>query len=195
MKYIATRAARFQAASVQKLALGLMGLFTATILSSCVTTGSSPRPNGSVAGQLTNSQLNHPQVKARNAIIATEAPGNYYIGRRWWTDGTRFWGYLRQPGQPWSESKLIIMNESITKQPDRVPEEGADLVHGFDHNYEYRIWGSYTGKMIYDPNSNFKIPEFRISKYELISQNPGFLFYPGEVYNPRNLPAVHPPFP
>jgi hypothetical protein len=68
-------------------------------------------------------------------------------------------------------------------------------VHGFDHNYEYRIWGSFTGKKIYDPNSNFVIPEFRLSKYELISSSPGFLFYPGEKYNPRHLPEVHPPFP
>ncbi|MBP6785876.1 MAG: hypothetical protein KA152_18925 [Verrucomicrobiales bacterium] len=139
--------------------------------------------------------MNNPQVKARNAVIATEAPGNYYIGRRWWTDGTRFWGYLRQPGQPWSEAKLTIMNESIVKTPDRTQEEGVGQPHGFDHNFEYRIWGSYTGKMIYDPNSNFKLPEFRLSKFELVNQSPGFLFYPGEPYNPRQLPSVHPPFP
>ncbi|MAS94596.1 MAG: hypothetical protein CMO55_15460 [Verrucomicrobiales bacterium] len=139
--------------------------------------------------------MNNPAVKARNAQIATEPTGNYYIGRRYWTDGTRFWGYLRQPRQPWSEAKLVIMNETITKQPDRVPEEGTGLTHGYDHNYEYRIWGSFTGKTIYDPNSNFVVPEFRLSKYEVISQNPGFLFYPGETYSPRRLPVKHPPFP
>ena len=190
---IAKRAVILEKESVQRLALALAALAAGISLSSCATTATGS--SNSMAGQLTPSQLNHPQVKARNAVIATEAPGNYFIGRRWWTDGTRFWVYLRQPGQPWSESKLVIMNESITKQPDRVPEEGAERVHGYDHNYEYRIWGSYTGAMVYDPNSNFKIPEFRLSKYELISPNPGFLFYPGEPYNPRQLPTVHPPFP
>lgn len=179
----------------------VLALAAPTLLPSCATTGAAGGGttasvgNGSVEGQLTASQLNHPQVKARNAIIATEPPGNYYIGRRWWTDGTRFWGYLREPGKPWSTAKLVIMNESIVKQPDRIPEEGSLQVHGYDHNYEYRVWGSFTGKKIYDPNSNFVIPEFRLSKYELVSANPGFLFYPGEKYNSRHLPEVHPPFP
>lgn len=132
-------------------------------------------------------------MKSRNAQIAQEAPGTYYIGRRWFTDGTRFWGYLRKPGQPWSESKLVIMNESIIKQPDRVPEVGAGRVHGYDHNYEYRIWGSFTGVTVYDPNSNFRIPEFRLSKFEVINMNPGFVFWPGEQYSPRRLPPKHPP--
>lgn len=172
----------------------MLALFGASLLSSCATTSTSRNTN-SATGQLTPSQLNHPQVRARNEIIAREPLGNYYIGRRWWTDGTRFWGYLREPGKPWSTAKLIIMNESIMRQPDRIPEEGSLKVHGYDHNYEYRMWGSYTGAMVYDPNSNFKIPEFRLSKYELIAENPGFLFHPGETYSPRHLPAVHPPFP
>lgn len=176
-------------------------ILASTLLTSCVTTGGGSGTStaavgsGSIAGQIPASKLSHPQVRARDAIIATEAPGNYYIGRRWWTDGTRFWGYVREPGKPWSTAKLVIMNETTARQPDRVPEEGSSQVHGYDHNYEYRLWGSFTGQKIYDPNSNFVIPEFRLSRYELIDSNPGFLFYPGEKYNPRQLPEVHPPFP
>lgn len=191
--------------SLARLGILVLSPFLATLLSSCSTMSGGPSAasaatganfgSGSIAGRLTPTQLNNPQVRARDALIATEAPGNYYIGRRWWTDGTRFWGYVREPGKPWSTARLIIMNESITKQPDRVPEEGAPQVHGFDHNYEYRLWGTFTGKKIYDPNSNFVIPEFRLSRYELISSDPGFLFYPAEKYNPRYLPEVHPPFP
>lgn len=203
MKQRPTRSGIFFLSSLARQASRLLPLLlvtgTALLLSSCTTTGTTGSGgidgSGSVAGSLTPSQINHPMVKARDAQIAAEPPGNYYIGRRWWTDGTRFWGYLRDPGKPWSTAKLVIMNESIMKQPDRVPEEGTAQVHGFDHNYEYRIWGSYTGRKIYDPNSNFVIPEFRLSKYELISQNPGFLFHPGEKYNPRHLPEIHPPFP
>lgn len=199
MKSIPNRAGDTSASPTPRLALLslLLPIVSATFLTSCVTTGTptGPTGTGTIAGQLSSSQLNHPQVKARNAIIAAEPPGTYYIGRRWWTDGTRFWGYLREPGKPWSTAKLVIMNESIIKQPDRVPEEGATQVHGYDHNYEYRIWGSFTGQTIYDPNSNFVVPEFRLSKYELINASPGFLFHPGERYNPRQLPEVHPPFP
>lgn len=175
----------------------------AALFTSCTTVGpstagggsSAAYPVGSVQGRIAASQLNNPQVRARDALIAAEPPGNYFIGRRWWTDGTRFWGYVREPGKPWSTARLVIMNEGIIKQPDRLPEEGAPQVHGYDHNYEYRLWGSFTGKKIYDPNSNFVIPEFRASKYELISTDPGFLFYPSEKYNPRYLPEVHPAFP
>jgi len=134
-------------------------------------------------------------VKARDARIAQEPPATHFYGRRYFVDGTRFWGYLRKPGQPWSESRLVIMNESIIHQPDRVPEEGEGLNHGFDHNWEYRIWGSFTGEEVYDPNSNFILPEFRLSKFELVSKNPGFLFHPNETYNPRKLPPKHPPLP
>jgi len=169
----------------------LMALAATGLLASCATLSNT----GGGGGDLPMAALNHPAVKQRNEQIRAEPPGNYYIGRRWWTNGTRFWGYLRRPGQPWSESKLVIMNESITKQPDRVPETGMGRTHGYDHNYEYRIWGSYTGKTVYDPNSNFVLPEFRLSRYELISQNPGFLFWPGETYSPKRLPPKHPPIP
>lgn len=168
---------------------GLLLGGVAMLLASCTTTSS----NSSGAGVLPSSALNHPAVKERNAQIAMEPMGNYYIGRRWWTDGTRFWGYLRKPREPWSEARLVIMNESVQKQPDRIAEVGGDKVHGYDNNYEYRIWGSFTGATVYDPNSNFRIPEFRLSKYELISANPGFLFWPGEKTGGRRLPPKHPP--
>ena len=167
-------------------ALGLFILFTGT---SCTTTGSTS--DGS--GQLKGYNPNNPAVKNRNAKIATEAQGDYYIGRRWWVDGTRFWGYVRKPGQPWIKAKLVIMDETAKHQPDRVSEEGIERKHGFDHNSEYRLYGSYTGKTAYDPNSDFMLPMFKLVSYELISSSPGFLFYPGEFYSSSRLPAKHPP--
>lgn len=182
--------------SMHRLVAILIAGVGALLLSSCTTTSATTSTTGpSGAGQLSASKLNNPAVKARDANIAMEAPGDYYIGRRWWTDGTRFWGYLRKPQQPWSQAKLVIMNETVSKQPDRVPEEGVNQRHGYDHNYEYRVYGSFVGGKIYDPNSNFMVPQFRITRYELINENPGFLFYPGEEYNPRRLPIKHPPFP
>lgn len=192
MKHDRDRARGFRLRVAQALAQLFVALAVTVLSTSCTTTGTSGSGGRGGVGQLPASAFTHPQVKARNEIIATEPLGNYYIGRRWWTDGTRFWGYVRQPRQPWSEARLVIMNESIIKQPDRLPEEGSFQVHGFDHNYEYRLWGSFTGVTIYDPNSNFRVPEFRLSKYELINPTPGFLFYPGESYNPRHLPPKYP---
>lgn len=186
MKHDTTRAG----IPAHALICSLIACFGSLLLSSCTTTGGGSA--GSGAGNLPSSALNHPAVKSRNAMIANEPVGDYYIGRRWWTDGTRFWGYLRKPRQTWAEARLVIMNESVMKQPDRIPERGSGQIHGYDHNYEYRIWGSFTGATIYDPNSNFRIPEFRLTKYELLSQNPGFLFWPGEQYGTRRLPPKHP---
>lgn len=178
---------------VVRLAVALCLLASTAFFASCTTASA---PGRGSAGQLSRAAYDSPAVKQRNAIIASEPLGNYYIGRRWWTEGTRFWGYLRKPREPWSSAKLVIMNESITHQPDRLPEGGEyGHSHGFDHNHEYKIYGSFTGQTIYDPNSNFVVPEFRLSKYELITDNPGFLFYPSEGYNPRSLPPKHPPFP
>jgi len=141
--------------------------------------------------------MKSPAVQQRNQMIAAEEKGNHFIGRRWYTDGTRYWGYVRRPGQPWAQSQLCVMNESIKHQPDRVQEVPTDggLAHGFDHNSEYKLWGSYTGQKIYDPNSDLVLPEFRLTKYQLINRSPGFLFYPGEPYQRRGLPPKHPPKP
>jgi len=166
----------------------LVGFFLLST-SSCTTTQSN---SDGASSQLRGYNPNNPAVKARNAKIATEERGDYYIGRRWWVNGTRFWGYVRRPGEPWIRAKLVIMDESIKHQPDRVAEVGAERVHGFDHNYEYRLYGSFTGKKTYDPNSDFMLPTFRLTGYELLSSNPGFLFYPGEPYSPNKLPPKHP---
>ncbi len=135
--------------------------------------------------------LQGPEVAAQNARIRAEPAGDYYVGRRYVTKKTRFWGYLRRPKQPWSSSKLVVMNESLAATPDRLPErpDGADRSFGFDHNHEYRIWGSYSGKKIYDPNSNLFLPEFVLEEYELVNADPGFLFDPKEKYDPKLLPA------
>ena len=110
---------------------------------------------------------NNPQLLARQARIASETPGDYYIGRRYWLQGTRFWGFLRKPGQQWSEAKLVMMNEAVKHTPDRLPESNpGGNAHGYDHNYEYRITGRFTGHRIYDLNSNQILPEFQLADFQ-----------------------------
>ena len=132
-----------------------------------------------------------PAVAARNAAIRAEPRGDYFIGRRYFTDKTRYWGYLRQPGQTWETAKLAVMDENRgVLTPDRLkemPESGN--AHGFDHNYEYKVWGSYTGGKCYDPNADMELPLFAARKYELVNEKPGFLFKPSDRYNPKYIPA------
>ena len=103
--------------------------------------------------------------------IAAESPGDYYIGRRYFKPDFKFWGYVRRPNQPWSTAQLVMLNEKQKLAPDR-----AQLKFGFDNNYEYKLYGNFSGEKIYEPASNRIYPEFVLKNYELISTNPPPIF-------------------
>jgi len=130
----------------------------------------------------------HPSSSHRAAKIASEPKGNFYYGRRYFINKTRFWGYLRKPGQSWNSSKLVMMNESSTTVPDRLPEIGPKGKHyNFDQNYEYRITGNYTGRKAYDPNTDLFLPEFRPTSFKLIDPDPGWIFSQNDYYDPKRI--------
>lgn len=132
--------------------------------------------------------LGGPTLAERTAQIVNEPDGNFYYGRRYFVEKTRFWGYVRQPRQSWSKAKLVMMREDQKHSPDRLPEGGPPgQRYGYDANREYRLYGSYTGKQAYDPNSDQLLPEFLLSRYELINTKPGWLFRPDDRYNPSRI--------
>jgi hypothetical protein len=107
--------------------------------------------------------------------IQNEPPGDYFIGRRYYKVDYKFWGFVRQPGQPWSTAKLVMMNEQTKLAPDR--EKGT---LGSDHGYEYKLYGHYSGETVYEPASNSFYPEFILTGDDLISTTPApILFTPG----------------
>jgi hypothetical protein len=141
---------------------------------------------------LGSGNLGGPTVEARNAQIASEPTGDFYYGRRYFVEKTRFWGYLRQPRQAASRAKLVIFREDKKRNPDRLPEDGPpDQRYSHDANTEYRIYGNYTGKQAYDPNSNQFLPEFMLSRYEVLDRKPGWLFRPDDRYD-RNRVTLLP---
>lgn len=103
--------------------------------------------------------------------IASEVPGDYFIGRRYYKPDFKFWGYVRQPGQPWSTAQLVMLNEKQKLAPDRQA-----LNFGSDNNYEYKLYGSFSGERVYEPASNTIYPEFVLKNYELISTTPPPIF-------------------
>jgi len=128
--------------------------------------------------------LGGPSVEERAAQIASEPTGDYYYGRRYFVEKTRFWGYLREPRQSASRAKLVMMREDKKQAPDRLPENGPPgRRYAYDNNYEYRIKGYYTGNEAYDPNSNQFLPEFMLTGYELVETRPGWLFSPSDRYD------------
>lgn len=127
-------------------------------------------------------------IALRNQEIAQESAGDYYIGRRYHVPSTRFWGYLRRPGQSWSSAKLVIMDESTTLTPDRGPEPPApNATFGTDNNVEYYIQGDFVRtpnhNIAYEPNSDQILPVFRATSYSVRNAKPGFLFKPSEKYS------------
>ena len=103
--------------------------------------------------------------------IQAEPPGDYFIGRRYYKPDYHFWGYVRRPGQPWSTAELVMLNENQKLAPDR-----EQINFGFDNNYEYRLYGRFSGDKIYEPASNGIYPEFVLKGYQLISTNPAPIF-------------------
>jgi hypothetical protein len=103
--------------------------------------------------------------------IQAEPPGDYFIGRRYYKPDYKFWGYVRRPGEPWSTSVLVMLNENEKLAPDR-----EQVNFGFDNNYEYKLYGHFSGDKVYEPASNGVYPEFVLKGYELISTNPPPIF-------------------
>jgi hypothetical protein len=139
-------------------------------------------------GSVGASNMGGPTVEERAAQISAEPKGNFYYGRRYYVEKTRFWGYLRKPGQSAKNSRMVIFRESQKLSPDRLPESGPPgRRYGFDQNYEYRIWGNYTGRPVYDVNSNQFLPEFLLAKYEVVDRQPGWLFRPDDTYDSKRI--------
>lgn len=131
-------------------------------------------------------------LAVREAEIAQETPGNYFVGRRYYVPHTRFWGYIRKPGESWRGAKLVIMDESLVHNPDRgyePPVKGATF--GSDQNVEYFLCGSYTGEKAYDPSTDQILPVFRPSGFQVRNRKPGFLFIPSEKYD-TNYVTIRP---
>lgn len=163
------------AAMPTRAILSILLCILSLMMAGCATTASSPQAAM--------------QLETRRRQLASEPRGDFYVGRRFHIPHTHFWGYLRSPGQPWSSARLVIMNERYAKIPNRLPEMPTDggEAYGDDHNREYRIWGRYTGRRVFDPNSNLVLPEFELRRHELINEYPGFLFQPGERFNGKQL--------
>lgn len=141
---------------MKKLLINSLLLFGALILAGCET----PLPEGIQAAHI-----------AMEESIKAEPPGDYFIGRRYYKKDYKFWGFIRQPGQPWSTAKLVMLNEQQKLAPDRALNQ-----IGSDNNYEYKLQGRFSGETVYEPASNGFYPEFILAGYELRSVSPAPIF-------------------
>jgi len=115
-----------------------------------------------------------PNLQTRQAMIAeinAEPPGDYFIGRRYYKVDYKFWGFVRKPGESWSNAKMVMFNEQQKLAPDR---ELGKL--GSDNGYEYKLYGQFSGDTVYEPASNGFYPEFVLKGYELRNVSPAPIF-------------------
>ena len=118
--------------------------------------------------------------------IRQEEVGNYYVGRRYYKQDYKFWGFVRKPGQQWNTAKLVMMNEQGKLAPDR---ELGKL--GSDNNYEYKLYGDFSGQTVYEPASNGFYPEFVLKAYELRTITPATIYKePGATDPARRVIAT-----
>jgi hypothetical protein len=127
-----------------------------------------------------------PEMKQKKAArqimedaIRQEAPGNYFVGRRYYKKDYKFWGYVRKPGEQWNTAKLVMLNEQSKLAPDR---ELGTL--GSDNNSEYKLYGEFSGQTVYEPASNGFYPEFNLKAYELRSVAPANIFKEAGAIDP-----------
>ena len=131
-----------------------------------------------------------PQGASRTAMLAeirAEQPGSYVIGRRYYKVDYKFWGWIRKPEQPWSSAVLVMMNENTKLAPDR---ELGKL--GSDNNYEYKIFGDFSGQRVYEPASNGFYQEFVLKGYELKNVSPGNIYKAPGATNPERRVIARP---
>ena len=108
---------------------------------------------------------------AMHQSIQSEPPGDYYIGRRYFKRTTNSGATCGARASPGRRAQLVMLNENQKLAPDR-----EQINFGFDNNYEYRLYGYFSGDKVYEPASNGIYPEFVLKGYELISTNPVPIF-------------------
>ena len=124
---------------------------------------------------------------AMDLAIRNEPLGDYFIGRRYYKQDYKFWGWVRRPGQPWATAKLVMMNEQTKLAPDR--EQGK---LGTDNNTEYKLIGEISDEPVYEPASNGFYPEFTLKGYEIRSVSPANIFKTPGATDPARRVIAHP---
>jgi hypothetical protein len=128
-------------------------------------------------------------AKARIAMleeIKAEPKDAYFVGRRYFKTEYKFWGYVRPSGHPWSEAKLVMLNENQKLAPDR-----SSTKLGSDNNFEYKLYGNFSGETVYEPASNGMYPEFVLKGYELRSSTPAPIYRETGATDPDRRIIAH----
>ena len=124
---------------------------------------------------------------AIRAAVAKEPAGDYFVGRRFYKVDYKMWGWVKKPGEPWKNSRLVMFNEQKKLAPDR---ERKSL--GYDNDYEYRLSGYFSGQKVYEPASDSFYPEFVLTGATVTSTNAPLIF-PDKRWTDPSIRLIGPP--
>ncbi len=124
---------------------------------------------------------------AIDAALTQETSGHYYVGRRFYKVDYHMWGWVKEPGEPWKKAKLVMFNEQKTLAPDRSKRS-----IGSDNNYEYHLYGTFSGEKVYEPASDSFYPEFILNKAVLVNTHPPLIFPDDRWIDPK-IRLLQPP--
>jgi hypothetical protein len=124
---------------------------------------------------------------AISSAISKEAPGNYFIGYRFYKVDYKMWGWVKKPGESWKNSQLVMFNEQKMLAPDR-----AKNAIGSDNNTIYRLSGYFSGEKVYEPASDTVYPEFVLTGASVISTNSPLIF-PDQRWTDPSIRLIAPP--
>ena len=158
--------------------MNLTRAFSAILLTALFAGCESIQPGGSAAGAIARTQM--------IAMIAQEPKDAYFVGRRYFKEDYKFWGYVRRSGESWSAAKLVMLNENSKLAPDRA---GTKL--GTDNDYEYKLTGHFSGDTVYEPASNSFYPEFVLKGAELLTTTPAPIYREVGATNPERRVIAH----
>lgn len=125
--------------------------------------------------------------QAVSAAIASEKPGNYFVGYRFYKVDYKMWGWVKKPGERWKDSQLVMFNEQRKLAPDR-----ERLSIGSDNNTVYRLTGSFSGQKVYEPASDRFYPEFVLTGASVMTTNPPLIF-PDKRWTDPEIRLIGPP--
>lgn len=125
-------------------------------------------------------------------LFPDSAAADTYTGRRWFVripgHTCYFWGYIKKPGQKWTAARLVVIDQRVSVPPPDAAGGKPELI-GSDHNFEYTIEGSFTGRSAYDPNADLVLPTFAAKKFTLVNRAPGALPGVGPPENNQVIPV------
>ncbi|MFH1067592.1 MAG: hypothetical protein V1746_06790 [bacterium] len=107
-----------------------------------------------------------------------DASGKAWIGQRVVAERYAGWGWIKEDGQNWRNSKWIMLEE----QPGKInaPQRFYSNREA-SHNMQFRLYGEFASYKGYEPNADALVPVFVLKGFETIGQ--------GE---PINLPMPGP---